>query len=116
MGSALARLAVGVVAATVMACGGGGDDGPGRVLEAHDYEFRPDAVAVTAGQQVTLRITNKGTARHNVSIPAIDADVDYEPGKSSNLIFVAPAEAGSLEFFCKYHRDRLMTGAFFVRE
>jgi len=87
----------------------------GNSIDVVDFRFRPDAISVAAGQQVTIRITNKGKVLHNLSIPAIEADIDYPPGRSANLIFVAPA-SGPLEFFCKYHRDRGMTGAFIVRK
>jgi plastocyanin len=105
---------VAVVAFSVTACGGG-EQPAGNRLDVRDYEFRPDGVAVVAGRQATIRVTNRGKVRHNISIPAVEADIDYEPGASTNLIFVAPTETGTIEFFCKYHRDRPMTGALFIR-
>ena len=106
--------AVILVLATVGACRGDGAPAGNR-LDAVDFEFRPHAVSVRAGRQATIRVTNKGKATHNVSIPAIGADIDYRPGRSENLIFIVP-DAGPVEFFCKYHQARGMTGTFVLRD
>ncbi|MFN2503309.1 MAG: cupredoxin domain-containing protein [Acidimicrobiales bacterium] len=93
------------------------DDEPpeaGQPLTAIDFRFAPSTITVTAGSQVMLRITNQGKVAHNLSIPTIEADIDYQPGAKDNVIFVAPA-SGQVEFFCKFHKDQGMTGAFKVQ-
>jgi plastocyanin len=42
-------------------------------------------------------------------------DLDLEAGTKKSVIFVLPAGSGQVEFFCKYHRDRNMTGSFRVQ-
>lgn len=86
----------------------------GQPLTAIDFRFAPSMITIAAGSQVMLRITNQGKVAHNLSIPSIEADIDYQPGAKDNVIFVAPA-SGRVEFFCKFHRDQGMTGAFTVQ-
>lgn len=106
-----------VMAAALGACneGPGIDQPRGDEMDLVDFAFDPANIAIRAGGQVTLRITNTGKVLHNVTVPSIDAGVDYQPGQSSNLIFIAPPEEGPIEFFCKYHRDHGMVGTFLVR-
>ena len=85
-------------------------------VKAVDFRYEPAAFARTAGKQVTMSITNDGKVTHNVSLPeigGIPADllsIDIAPGKTENLIFIAPDEPTTLEFFCKFHKDQGMTG------
>lgn len=85
-------------------------------LKAVDFRFEPASVARTAGKQVTIAVTNNGKVTHNFSLPEIAGvppellSIDIAPGKTENLIFIAPAEATTLAFFCKFHKDRGMTG------
>jgi plastocyanin len=109
-----ALAAVAVVLASASACSGGGG-GPGELtLEAGDIRFVPETVVVQAGGQVTVALRNTDSVRHNLSVPGVEADVDVEPGRSVNVIFVPPG-TGALEFFCKYHREQGMRGTFQVR-
>ena len=86
----------------------------GDGLNIVDFAFQPDVLTVTGGRQVTIRVDNMGSVRHNLSIPVLEVGVDYEPGQSSNLIFIAP-ESGPVELFCRYHRDEGMTGTLMVQ-
>lgn len=97
------------------ACNAGSGAPSASAIRLVEFRFEPDAIAARTGAQATVAVTNAGKQRHNLSIPALDVDVDYEPGQSSNLIFVAPPAAGQLEFFCKYHRDQGMRGLLVVR-
>jgi plastocyanin len=106
-----------VVAATFAACetGPGISRPSGDSMDLVDFAFEPDTIAIRAGAQVTIRVANTGKVLHNITIPAIEAGVDYQPGQSSNLIFLAPSAEGPVEFFCTYHRDQGMVGRFIVR-
>ncbi len=84
-------------------------------LVARDFTFEPAELPASAGSQVTLTFSNEGDVAHNLSVPAISVDFDFEPGTSENVIFVAPPTPGPLEFFCKFHQDRGMRGVFDVR-
>ena len=90
-----------------------GEPSQGLSLTAIDFKFAPAEISVSASGQVTLRVENRGKTTHNLSIPAISADIDYRPGTGDNVIFVPPT-SGRIEFFCKYHLDQGMLGAFVV--
>lgn len=111
------------VALLIALAGGCSSDGPSTgsapgvvKLDTVDFRFEPASVTRTVGKQVTVSITNKGKVTHNFSLPeiaGIPADllsVDIAPGKTENLIFIAPAEPTTLEFFCRFHKDRGMMG------
>jgi plastocyanin len=79
-------------------------------IEAFDFRFQPAQLQARSGEQITLAVTNRGNSLHNVTVPSLEgAAIDVPPGQTKNLIFIAPA-AGTLEFFCKYHRQQGMTG------
>ena len=102
----------------VVAPGCGDDEGKlaNPELVARDFSFQPSELPVTAARQVTLTFTNRGEVTHNLSVPSIpEIDLDFPPGKSETLIFVAPATAGAVEFICKFHQGRGMKGTFSVR-
>lgn len=100
--------ALALAAATACSGSSGEPARPAASLDITDFAFDVVGVDLVAGQQATIRVTNKGGVTHDLSIPAIDASLDYEPGHSSNLIFIAPSEPGPIEMFCKYHRDQGM--------
>jgi len=53
---------------------------------------------------VTVTIKNNGQAEHNFSISSLNVDKDIEKGESQTVSFT-PSKSGSLQFFCKYHKD-----------
>jgi plastocyanin len=116
MRSQLRPAVAAVVLAVATACSGGDDPkASGPAIEMTDFAFDVVGVELSAGRQATIRVTNRGAVTHDLSIPAIDVSLDYEAGHSSNLIFIVPSQPGSIEFFCKYHRDRGMQGTLVVR-
>ena len=105
-----------LVAVAASGCGDGEERPLTPELVAREFSFQPAEFPASAGRQVTLTFSNEGKVAHNLSVPAISVDFDFEPGASENVIFVAPATPGPLEFFCKYHRDQGMSGTFHVQE
>ncbi len=75
-----------------------------------DKQFNPSTLVEGVGRQVTLRVVNEDEVIHNLTIPAIPADLDFEPGQERTVIFVTPPTSGVLEFFCKFHREEGMQG------
>ena len=96
-------------------CGGSEDKPVNPELVARDFSFEPTEFPATPGQQLTLTFTNRGKVAHNLSIPSIPVDLDFEPGKSETIIFVPPSTPGPVEFFCKFHQQQGMKGTFQVR-
>lgn len=104
-----------LVAVAVPACSGSDDEVAGPELAARDFRFQPTEFLVTAGQQVTITVVNEGKATHNLSIPSIPVDLDFEAGKKGTVIFVPPSQTGGIEFFCKFHAEQGMKGTFRVQ-
>ena len=104
-----------LLAVATGACGGGDDKPVTPELVAREFSFEPTELRARPGQQVTLTFTNDGEVPHNLSIPSIPVDLDFEPGTSETIIFVPPSTPGPLEFFCKFHQDRGMKGTIQVQ-
>lgn len=102
-----------LVAATT-GCGGDEEQALTPELVAREFSFQPAELPASAGRQVTIGFSNDGKVAHNLSIPAIPVDFDFEPGESQTIIFVAPSTPGPIEFFCKFHQDQGMRGTFRV--
>jgi plastocyanin len=80
---------------------GGGDT---LNLTAEDFKFNPTTLTGTAGKAVTVSIKNTGQAEHNFSISSLNVSKDVEKGESATVTFT-PAQSGTIQFFCKYHKD-----------
>lgn len=93
-------------------CAGDDDRVAGPELTAQDFRFEPADLLVKGGQQVTLTVVNRDGVVHNLSIPSISADLDFEAGRRATVIFVPPNTPGDIEFFCKLYLDRGMKGTF----
>jgi plastocyanin len=80
-------------------------------LELDDDYFEPTVLEGKPGERVTLELKNEGGSEHNLTIDELKIDQDVEPGEEAEVEVTFP-ESGTLTFFCKYHRDRGMAGAF----
>jgi plastocyanin len=85
-------------------------------LEADDEEggfyFKPTFIKATPGATVTVEVENEGNATHNFSITTLDVDQDVAMGEMKEVTFTLPA-SGVVTFFCKFHVNSGMQGAFF---
>ena len=107
-------VAAALLVAAGPACGGGDAEGEagGGVqqsveVEAFDYYFEPTALAVELGADVTLEFSNAGGVTHSFTAPDLDVEVEASNGADSDVTFRAPDQAGSFDFFCKYHPDEM---------
>lgn len=80
-------------------------------VEAGDLWFQPDRIAVTAGEEVNLRVANTGAAFHDLTVPAADLMLDVEAGDAV-VGGLRLDEPGTYEFYCSVpgHADAGMTG------
>lgn len=104
----------------------GGDDAPeastSLSITMTEFAFEPDAVAVPAGQEITVELINAGSVEHDFVIlkrgQRIEAETDLpddeatlmadfvefeervQAGESSTVTFTAP-EAGSYQIICR---------------
>ena len=80
-------------------------------VELDDDYFEPTVLEGKAGERVTLELKNEGSNEHNLTIDELQIDQDVEPGDETQLEVTFP-DSGTLTFYCKYHRDQGMAGAF----
>ena len=117
-------LLVAAVGIGVAGCGGGGgkkaatstgaSSGGGTTIQAVDFHFEPNTLSAKVGQPMTVTIKNAGQAEHNFSIESLKVNQDLEKGTSKTVTFT-PTQAGSIEFFCEYHKaSKGMTGTLTV--
>jgi plastocyanin len=109
----VARTAVLIGAALVLAACGGDDGGGGGgggeaagTLSMVDNAFEPADLTVAAGS--SLDVSNDGQAPHNITIEGTDVDEDVDPGQSTSI--TVDAEAGEYTMFCEFHRAAGMEG------
>ena len=110
-----------IVALLGVACGGSGDDGEdtsapapaeeeddggATILTAANFAFDPSSLTVAAGS--TIEFTNEDDAEHSFTIDDSDVDEDADGG-TSTTVDLGSLEAGTYDFYCKYHKDS-MTG------
>jgi plastocyanin len=79
-------------------------------VEQDNFYFNPTILKGTAGQKVTLDLSNEGSALHNFSITDQGIDQDVQSGKKAEVTVSFP-QSGTLVFFCKYHQTLGMVGA-----
>jgi plastocyanin len=82
-------------------------------ISTQDFFFTPANLTGTAGQKVTITVSNDGSAAHNFSITDQDIDVTVQPGQSQDVKVVFP-DSGSVEFFCSFHQSQGMVGTLAV--
>ena len=98
----------------IAACGGPGTSEISTAMT--EFAFTPSSSSVSAGNEVTLTLTNDGTVDHNwvlmdagymVTTPFDDADrakvfaeTSLAAGDSATFTFTAPSEAGTYQVVC----------------
>lgn len=112
-------LAAGLLAAGLLAGCAGSPEKTGNVksgkatgeavkIEAGDNFFKPENLTLTAGEQVTVEITNAGKTPHDWTIdaPSVSTGV-MAAGDVANATFTVPED--DVKFVCTLHRG--MEGA-----
>jgi plastocyanin len=105
--------------------GDGGDGDGGLSVVMDDNFFDPDAITVPVAQEVTINLTNEGSAIHNMQIAGADNeygtddDAVSDPeivngGDQATVTWLTPDAAGEIDFRCEYHPDQ-MTGTITVQ-
>ncbi len=78
--------------------------------EGNVYYFEPTILKGTAGQKMTLELSNEGSALHNFSVTDQNVDQEVPSGQRAEVTVTFP-QSGTLVFFCKYHQTLGMVGA-----
>lgn len=119
----LGLLVVVVAAIGVVVRGMGNNESPSSAeIALEDVRFVPNQILATVGVPMTLRLSNKGTERHDLNFPSLGM-----PGLQGVESILAPGETrtitlrfdepGTHTFICSLpgHAAAGMTGAVLVR-
>jgi plastocyanin len=78
-------------------------------MSAENFFFTPATLGGTAGQKLTITLTNDGSVPHNFSITDQNINVTLEPGQQKDIKVAFP-QSGSVQFFCSFHVSSGMVG------
>jgi plastocyanin len=112
MRAVIIALVLGAVAIGAAGCGGGSssDSGSGKTqVDMDNYFFDPASVKAPAGKKITIELVNDSSDEHNFTLTEQGVSKDVEPGEEGEVTVTVP-KSGTLTFYCKYHRERGMTG------
>jgi plastocyanin len=124
--SLLAAVLIALVVVSV-ACGGGGGGAPSASgtktfnVDATEFSFAPNTFSATVGDQISFKVTNKGTVDHNFVI--LNADGSQELAKmevkvgTTNTLNFTPTAAGEYQIDCNLpgHKEAGMTAKLTVK-
>lgn len=84
-------------------------------ITATEMRFDPDRVEAHTGEQIFLRLRNRGQVAHSLTIelPAGDRTVSADPGVDAILAFRAPAP-GEYRFYCRIPGHEAQQGVLVV--
>lgn len=78
-----------------------------------DFSFTPTFIKVAPGANVKLTLKNGGTlADHTFTIDSLAVDRQIKPGATDEVVIQLP-QSGAFRFYCRFHAERGMQGAFF---
>lgn len=87
---------------------------------AGQFTITPNVIAVSAGEVVTLNVTNDGSMTHNLVIPQLNVStpIAMSPGQNAVIRFTAPNATGNYTYYCSVgsHRQLGMVGTLVVTE
>ena len=79
-----------------------------------DNSYSPNTLTATAGQALTVNLTNGGTQPHTFTIDNVVDSGQIAAGATGRATFT-PASAGTLTFYCTVHGRSIMSGQLTVR-
>lgn len=91
----------------------GADGRPEVTLVVGDGSFAPARVRAAPGARVTVDLRSDSSIEHTFTVEGGDVDQLVEPG-SDERVEVALPEEDTVTFYCRFHRDAGMEGAFEV--
>ncbi len=120
--------ALGLLVLVVLAIGiatrgtGGSDAATSAEIVLEDLRFSPNQLIAKIGVPMTVRLTNRGTERHDLNFPSLHmpglegVESILEPGETRTITLEFD-EPGTHTFICSLpgHAAAGMTGAVFVR-
>ena len=87
----------------------------GMEVELDNFYFGPNVIEATPGQSFKVELKNEGSAPHTFTIDSLGVDVTVAPGQTGEATVTAPAAAGTVQFYCRFHKSsKNMQGALVV--
>jgi plastocyanin len=87
-----------------------GPEGPMVQIHATDDQLTPDHIEAKPGEVINVELTNEGKASHSLvfDLPGGNQSMGnvLEPGGSGSMRVVAPARAGTYDFYSPVGKDR----------
>jgi plastocyanin len=84
-------------------------------LELDDYYFEPTFLKASPGATIHVELENEGDDTHTFTIDSLGIDQEVAAGESATVDVTLPQE-GAVRFYCHFHADMGMQGAFFFNE
>ena len=84
-------------------------------LELDDYYFEPTFLKASPGATIHVELENEGDDTHTFTIDSLGIDQEVAPGDSATVDVTLPQE-GAVRFYCRFHGNMGMQGAFFFNE
>lgn len=83
-------------------------------VEVADFSFGPTFVKAKAGQSLSFKLENEGSAPHTFTT-AGGIDEQVAPNEAK-VVKVTVASSGVLVFYCRFHQSQGMQGAVYLNE
>lgn len=80
-------------------------------VELDNFYFEPTFIKAPGGATATLELHNEGTATHTFTIDALDVDEELAPDATKEIEVELGADT-RYEYYCRFHADQGMRGAF----
>ena len=79
------------------------------VMGQNDFYFEPTVITGSAGQTLTIHLTNNGSVPHTFTSDTLKIDDTLSPGQTMDVQVTFP-DSGFTEFYCRFHRSKGMVG------
>jgi plastocyanin len=89
----------------------GGSGGTGTQISIKDFAFNPAQITGTAGETITITVTNNDSTEHSFTLDDDSVSQDVEPGDTQTVEVPLP-DSGTVGWHCEYHPT--MTGTITV--
>jgi plastocyanin len=80
-------------------------------MELDNFYFEPTYIKAPGGSTATLELFNEGSAPHTFTIDALEVDEELQPDERKTIEVELGTET-RYEFYCRFHGDQGMRGAF----
>ena len=80
-------------------------------MELDNFYFEPTYIKSPGGAAATLKLHNEGDAPHTFTADELGVDEELQPGDEKTIEVEIGTET-RYEFYCRFHRDQGMRGAF----